>query len=173
MWTIRPETPQDAAAIRDVHLRAFAPERTEADLVEALRAGDAYVPELYLVALDGEAVAGHIAFSRAHLDSGHPVLALAPVGVVPERQRRGAGSALVREGMRRAAETEFGLVVVLGHAAYYPRFGFEPAEPLGVRAPFPVQAEAWMAHRLPAYRREARGTVVYPQAFSEAPASDV
>lgn len=167
MWTIRLETRRDAAAIRDVHLRAFAPERTEADLVETLRAGEAYMPELCLVALDGDAVAGHIAFSRAHLDSGHSVLVLAPVGVLPERQGDGAGSALVREGLRRAAQTEFGVIVVLGHAAYYPRFGFEPAGDLGIEAPFPVPAEAWMAHRLPGHRTEMRGTVVYPSAFAE------
>ena len=168
MWTIRPEADEDAAGIRQIHLGAFTPSRTEADLVEALRAGDAHVPELCLVALDGDTLAGHIAFSRAHLDSGHPVLALAPVGVLPERQGQGAGSALVREGLGRAAQTQFGLVVVLGHAAYYPRFGFEPARDLGIEAPFPVPAEAWMAHRLPAYRADVRGTVVYPPAFSEA-----
>lgn len=166
MWTVSPEAPRDATAIRDVHLGAFAPARTEADLVDALRAGDAYVPELCLVALHGDTVAGHIAFSRALLDSGHPVLALAPVGVLPERQRDGAGSALIREGLRRAARTEFGLVVVLGHAAYYPRFGFEPAGDLGIVAPFPVPPEAWMAHRLPAYEPQMRGTVAYPPALA-------
>jgi len=136
--------------------------------VDALRAGDAYMPELCLVALDGDTVAGHIAFSRAHLDSGHPALALAPVGVLCERQGHGAGSALVREGLQRAAQTQLGLVVVLGTPAYYPRFGFEPAGDLGIEAPFPVPAEAWMAHRLPAYRAEVRGRVVYPPAFAEA-----
>ncbi len=124
MWTVRPEAAEDVAAIREVHLGAFAPGRTEADPVEALCASDAHVSELCLVAL-------------------------------------------VREGLRRAAQTQLGLVVVLGHAAYYPRFGFEPAGDLGIEAPFPVPAEAWMAHRLPAYRAEMRGTVMYPPAFAE------
>ena len=149
-----------------MHERAFAPGLEEADLVDALRAARVHVPELCLVALHGGSVVGHIAFSRARLDSGHPVLALAPMGVVPEHQRQGAGSALVSEGIRRAAETDFPMVVVVGHAAYYPRFGFEPADAFDLHAPFSVPSEAWMVHRLPAYRRDARGTVIYPDAFT-------
>jgi putative acetyltransferase len=163
---VRPEAPGDFGAIRAVHERAFAPSQEEADLVDALRASEAHVPELCLVALLDGAVVGHIAFSRAHLSSGPPVLALAPMGVVPEHQRQGVGTALVSEALRRAAETDFPLVVVVGHPAYYPRFGFEPADGLGVAAPFAVPAEAWMVHRLPGYRRDARGTVVYPEAFA-------
>jgi putative acetyltransferase len=165
MWEVRAETPDDFAAIRDVHERAFGG-REEGQLVDALRASGAHVPDLCLVALHGGSVVGHVAFSRARLGSGHPVLALAPMGVVPGHQGRGAGSALVAEALRRAAATDYPLVVVVGHAAYYPRFGFEPAAPLGVEAPFDVPAEAWMAHRLPAYTRDVRGTVDYPDAFA-------
>jgi putative acetyltransferase len=165
MHELRPEQPWDFADVRLVDERAFAPSREEADLVEALRASGAHVPELCLVALRGGVVVGHVTFSQAHLDSGHPVLALAPMAVLPGYQRQGFGSALVSEGLRRAAETAFLMVVLVGHPTFYPRFGFEPAEPLGIDAPFEVPSEAWMAYRLPAYRREARGTVVYPAAF--------
>jgi putative acetyltransferase len=165
MWEVRTERPDDFATIRGVHERAFGG-REEADLVDALRASGVHVPELCLVALHGGSVVGHLAFSRARLESGHPALALAPMGVVPEYQGAGAGSALVSEALRRAAETDYPLVVVVGHAAYYPRFGFEPAAPLGIDAPFEVPAEAWMVHRLPAYTRDARGTVVYHEAFA-------
>ena len=166
MVDVRPEAPTDFGDVRGVHERAFAPSHEEAGLVDALRASGVYVPELCLVAVRAGAVIGHIAFSRARLDSGHPVLALAPMGVLPEHQRQGVGSALVSEGLRRAAETEFPLVVVVGHPEYYPRFGFEPADALGVVAPFAVPAAAWMVHRLPAYRPDARGTVAYPEAFA-------
>lgn len=82
------------------------------------------------------------------------------------RTRDGApGVALVSEALRRAAETDFPLVVV-GQAAFYPRFGFEPAAALGNDAPFEVPAEAWMLYRLPAYSRDIRGTVVYPDALA-------
>jgi putative acetyltransferase len=166
MLDVRPEAPADFGDVREVHQSAFAPSHEEADLVDALRASAVHVPELCLVAVRGGSVVGHIAFSRARLDSGQPVLALAPMGVLPGHQRKGVGSALVSEGLRRAAETDLPLVLVVGHPAYYPRFGFEPADALGVAAPFAVPAEAWMAHRLPAYRRDARGTVVYPEAFA-------
>jgi putative acetyltransferase len=165
MWQVRSETPEDFGAVRDVHECAFEG-RAEADLVDALRSDHVHVPDLCLVALHRGSVVGHVAFSRARLDSGHPVLALAPMGVVPAYQRRGAGSALVSEALRRAAETDYPLVVVVGHPAYYPRFGFEPAAPLGIHAPFEVPAAAWMVHRLRAYRRDVRGTVVYPDAFA-------
>jgi putative acetyltransferase len=140
----------------------------EARLVEALRDSDVHVPELCLVAFLDGSVVGHIAFSRARLASGPQVLALAPMAVLPRHQRHGAGSALVSEALRRAAKTRFPLVVVVGHADYYPRFGFEPADALGITAPFEVPTEAWMAYRLPAYTPEARGTVLYPDAFASA-----
>jgi putative acetyltransferase len=123
------------------------------------------VPDLSLVALDGDEVVGHILYSRARLASGDEALALAPMAVVPERQGSGIGSRLVEESLRRAEGTGFPLVVVLGHAEYYPRFGFEPAAGYGVEAPWPVPPEVWMVKPLPAYRPEARGLVTYASAF--------
>jgi len=163
---VRPESPQDHDGIRRVHELAFAPSPGEARLVDGLRAAGDLVPELCLVALDEGEVVGHIAYSRARLDSGHEVLSLAPMGVLPERQRDGIGSVLVRESLERAASTDFPLVVVLGHPDYYPRFGFEPAAPLGVIDPYGAPPEAWMAQRLPGYVPEARGGVSYAEAFS-------
>jgi putative acetyltransferase len=138
----------------------------EARLVEALRDTDVHVPELCLVAVAQGSIGGHIMFSRARLQFGAQVLALAPMAVLPEHQRKGAGGALLAEALNRAEETEFPLVVVVGHADYYPGFGFEPADPLGITAPFDVPPEAWMAYRLPAYTPQARGTVIYPEAFA-------
>jgi len=87
------------------------------------------------------------------------------MAVLPQAQRRGVGSQLVEESLERAAQMDFPLVVVLGHPTYYPRFGFEPAAGYGVTAPWEVPPEAWMVHRLPAYRPEARGLVTYAAAF--------
>ncbi len=166
MPDVRPETGADHDAIWHVHERAFAPSMGEAKLVDELRAAGDLVPELCLVADEDGEVVGHIAYSRARLDSGHEVLALAPMAVLPQRQRDGIGSALVRESLDRAAETEFPLVVVLGHPGYYPRFGFEPGAEHGVLDPYGVPPEAWMVHLLPAYTSAARGLVTYAEAFS-------
>jgi putative acetyltransferase len=133
--TIRPERPQDHDAIRTLHRRAFGSQSGEAELVDALRAAGSHVPELCLVALDGGEVVGHVFFSRARLAPGDAVLALAPMAVLPERQGRGVGSRLVDTALARTAATSFPLVVVLGHADYYPRFGFVPAGPHGVLRP--------------------------------------
>jgi predicted N-acetyltransferase YhbS len=162
---VRAERPEDFDAIRAILLEAFGPESPEADLVDALRAEGAHVPELCLVAVHDGKLAGHVCFTRARLDSGQEVLSLAPMAVLPAMQRRGIGSRLVRESLRRAALTDFPLVVVMGHPAYYPRFGFEPAADLGIRSPYDAPPEAWMVHRLPAYRPEVRGLVEYPEAF--------
>jgi putative acetyltransferase len=163
---VRPEAAPDHHAIRRVHEQAFAPSRGEARLVDELRAAGDLVPELCLVAVEGGEVVGHIAYSRARLESGHEVLSLAPMGVLPQRQRSGIGSALVRESLERAAATDFPLVVVLGHPEYYPRFRFEPAAPLGLVDPYDAPPEAWMAKRLPGYVPEARGRVTYAEAFA-------
>ena len=135
--------------------------------MDALRASDSSVPELCLVATDGDATAGHIYDTRARLASGHEVLALAPMAVPPARQRQGVGGRLVEESLRLAADTTFPLVVVVGHPEYYPRFGFEPAGSYGIECPWPLPPEAWMVHRLPAYVPDARGLVTYSAPFDE------
>ena len=166
--TVRPEDVRDREAVHALHRAAFEPYGGEAELVEALRESAEHVPELCLVAVVGDRVAGHIFFSRARLDSGHPVLALAPMAVHPSAQRQGIGSALVRQALQAAATTRYPLVVVLGHPEYYPRFGFEPAAELGVLAPWDVPPAAWMARRLPAYDPAARGLLTYAAAFDAA-----
>ncbi len=165
---IRIEHQGDFHAVRRVHEAAFETP-TEADLVDALRANGDAVPELCLVAIAGDELVGHICFSRARLDGADvEILALAPMAVLPERQSQGVGGELVREALGRAERTEFPLVIVLGHADYYPRFGFDPASAYGIAAPFEVPDENWMAYTLPAYEPGTRGTVVYAEAFTMA-----
>jgi putative acetyltransferase len=153
-------------AIGRVHAAAFAPSEIEPALVDELRAAGDLVPELCFVAVDGDALIGHVAISRATVD-GVPALGLGPIGVLPERQRGGVGDALMRAVLAAAAATDWPLIALLGHAEYYPRFGFEPAAPLGVLPPFPVESKYWMAYRLPAYHAGVRGTFQYADAFPD------
>lgn len=170
MLATRPETPADHDATRRVHTEAFAPSAAEAELVDLLREAGDLVPDLCLVVTDGEGgeVIGHIAYSEAKLEpGGEPILALAPMGVLPEHQGRGSGSALVRDSLAIARTTSYPLTVVLGHAEYYPRFGFVPGHEHGIACPYDgIPPEAWMALPLPNYDARVSGTVAYPPAFA-------
>ncbi|WP_017580174.1 GNAT family N-acetyltransferase [Nocardiopsis valliformis] len=164
-WSTRPETSADTATIHAVNSAAFETP-AEADLVDALRADTgAWIEGLSVVteSVDG-ALVGHALFTRCHVD-GHPALALAPCAVLPEYQGAGAGSAAIRAGLESARAMGENLVLVLGHADYYPRFGFTPASGFGVRAPFEVPDEAMMALSLDPSRESPRGTIQYPAAF--------
>jgi putative acetyltransferase len=165
---IRTEQPGDRRAIAAVTASAFGKD-VEARIVDAIRGSDAYVPELSLVAeLDGQVV-GHVMLSYVGLaGDDRRVLELGPMSVAPERQREGIGSALVREALRRAEGQGEPLVLVLGHARYYPRFGFVPARGLGISPPDPnIADEVFMAIPLRAYDPTLRGRVVFPPAFSQ------
>jgi putative acetyltransferase len=163
---IRPETPADADAIaRAVELAFGRP--AEAELVVAIRASDGFVPELSLVAEEGGEIVGHVMLSYVPLGD-RKVLQLAPMAVVPQRQSQGIGGALVRAVLERADGLGAPLVLVVGHADYYPRFGFEPARALGIEPPAPFADEVWMARRLTAYDPTLRGTARFPPAFDGA-----
>lgn len=143
---IRRERPDDIDEIRDVIAAAFrgvahsAPplesggEPGEATLVSWLRADVGWVPELSMVAVDGGVVVGHVICTRAQVDD-QPALGLGPVSVLPERQKSGIGSALMHAVLSAANALDECLVGLLGDPAYYSRFGFVPAESVGVSAP--------------------------------------
>jgi putative acetyltransferase len=164
--TVRSERPGDIAAIRGVNLAAFG-RAVEANLVDALRAQAA--PIVSLVADDSGSMTGHILFSPVTL-SGSPdlkIMGLAPMAVVPARQREGIGSALVGAGLEACKQLGFGAVVVLGHAGYYPRFGFVPASRFGVASEYDVPDDVFMAVELePGALRGVSGTIRYHSAFA-------
>ena len=142
----------DIEAILLVHLDAFGPQEGPeiVDLVRALFRDNTAEPRLSIVAESGGRLAGHILFSTISIDlpSERPAGAiLAPLAVSREFQRQGVGSQLVNEGLETLAGQGVDLAFVLGHPGYYPRFGFQPAGPLGFEAPYPIAKEnsaAWM-----------------------------
>lgn len=166
--TIRVETAADRPGIRQVHEEAFG-RVNEADLVDALRLTEGFVPELSLVAEQESRIVGHVLFTIAQVVEGdrrNAVLALAPLGVLPSHQRQGVGSRLTEQGLAHARQRGFKNVIVLGHPGYYPRFGFLPAERFGVLPPWGTPSPALMALPLvPDGLANVHGRVVYPPPF--------
>lgn len=152
--------------MRTVNAAAFETS-AESNLIDALR--EQAVPIVSLVADDNGVIVGHIMFSAVTL-SGHPdlkVMGLGPMAVMPEHQRKGIGSALVRAGLEHCKRLGFVAVVVLGHAEYYPRFGFSPAARFGIRSEYDVPDDVFMAVELqPAALSGKTGTVKYHAAFA-------
>jgi putative acetyltransferase len=176
IMTIRPELPSEHAAVERIHLLAFSQAFAgtgpyEAGVVAKVRQSEHFVPEWSLVAIEAQQVVGHILFSYLGLqdESGtaRRVVVLAPLAIHPEHQRKGIGTALVQAGLEKLEAQREPLVVVRGHPGYYPRFGFVPSARLGIRPPFEVAEEAYMAKALGAYSPEYRGVVVYPRAFAQ------
>jgi len=170
--SIRLETPGDEPGVRHVHEAAFTgPE--EADIVDRIRR-EAPAGWQSLVAVDADGgIVGHVLLSPCAVEDQDEdgervgeVLALGPIGVLPGLQRRGVGSALMATAMSLAVARAAPAIVLLGHASYYPRFGFVPARGLGLLPPADAWPDAaWMARLLPAWTDELRGTVRYPEAF--------
>jgi putative acetyltransferase len=164
----RLEQRSDHDAVHDVHRRAFgAKGDTVAALVAALRRDDPAA--LSLVVEDGGAVIGHVMFSRSLLDAPRRLLVvqvLGPLGVLPERQRRGVGTALVRGGLAMLEARGEPLVFLEGDPRYYARFGFVAGGDQGFRKPsLRIPDPAFQVKRLPAYEAWMTGTLVYSATF--------
>jgi putative acetyltransferase len=165
---IRSEKPEDIPAIRIVNERAFGG-AAEADLVDALRRdGKATIS---LVAEDDGRVVGHILFSPVTIETSERELVgvgLAPMSVIPERQKQRIGSLLVEDGLIRCREYGHRFVAVLGHPGYYPRFGFVPASRFGIKSEYDVADEVFMVMELrEGALRGCAGVVKYQPEFNE------
>jgi len=127
MVIIREEQSGDARQIWTVNHRAFG--RTEeADLVDQLR--QICLDSISRVALLEDRIVGHILFTPVVIQAEERIITgmgLAPMAVLPEFQRQGIGSKLVKAGLELIEKAKYPFVIVLGHLAYYPRFGFVPA----------------------------------------------
>ena len=160
---LRDAAPADYAAIRTLLLHAFAQDE-EANLVERLRAdGDVLVE---LVEAGDAAIHGHILYSPLAIERGGETVraaALAPVAVLPGFQSKGIGGGLIHTGNARCAALGLEAIVVLGHAAYYPRFGFSATLAESLEAPF--SGPHFMALELRPGALKAGGRVRYAKAF--------
>jgi putative acetyltransferase len=180
---LRRANPEDRESLFKLHEAAFG-RADEAKLVLNLIDAETVIDEISLVAvLDGKIV-GHILYTdlQIHDDDGNDLtdqpgvelsdfityaVALAPVAVLPDKQRNGIGKALINESLKLADQRGHGLVIVLGHPEYYPKFGFEPASKFGMNSPFDAPDDVFMAKPLSKYNPAICGDVVYHEAFAE------
>ncbi len=128
---IREANTNDRDQILTVVRDAFAPEPV-AEIVEALWNDSAMAAEF--VAEIGSDIIGYCGFSKITLAPALPGahLQLSPVAVAPDQQRKGIGATLLTKAIKAIRRDGASLIAVLGHAEYYPRFGFSPAEKQGV-----------------------------------------
>jgi len=167
---VRPEQSGEESAIGDVHGTAFKepdkPDQTpvEVALVEQLRASEAWLPGLSLVAIADDRVVGHVVCSRAHVEEV-PALGLGPIGVIPAMQKSGIGSQLMQRVITEADAMGEPLIGLLGSPAYYSRFGFVPASDLTVIAPDPEWGEYFQVRTLSRYRPTITARFRYAEPF--------
>ena len=167
MW-VREEMLSDREAVRAVNVAAFESE-LEADLVDALR--EQVEPLVSLVVEEDDMIVGHILFSPVSIENHPemPLMGLAPMAVEPSRQGQGIGTAMLRVGLERCAELGAAAVVVLGHPAFYPRFGFVPASQYSIVSEYDAPDEAFMVLELqPGALDGVEGLVRFHPAFAEA-----
>lgn len=167
---IRREKTDDIPSIREVNLSAFKGPG-EAQVVDLLReSGETFIS--IVAEIDGQ-VGGHILFTPVRLatDTGETIngMGLAPLAVHPEYQNQGIGSILCEAGVEEMKDKGVPFVVVLGHSAYYHRFGFEPASKYDLRCAYEdVPTEASMIKVFqPQVLEGLSGVIYYRQEFDE------
>ncbi|MDO4439427.1 MAG: N-acetyltransferase [Eubacteriales bacterium] len=165
---IRQEKPEDYNEVYKLIKEAFESaehsDGNEQELVVELRKSNSFIPELSLVAIEDNKIVGHILFTKGHVNAVE-VLALAPLSVLPAYQNRGIGLALMREGHDIAGKLGYEYSVVLGHPKYYPKAGYIPASMYGIKAPFEVEDECFMALKLKENKTTLNGIMEYDKAF--------
>jgi putative acetyltransferase len=163
---IRPEQDGDEPAVAAVNRAAF-PTDEEARLVDLIRREELMIASLVAVDEDG-LVVGHALFSPVTVVTAAKemvVASLAPMAVLPTRQRGGIGSMLVQQGLKACEEKGYKAVIVVGHPTYYPRFGFSDRVVRGLENPF-ATGKAFMGLELVDGTLEGCiGRVVYPDVF--------
>lgn len=166
--TIRQEQTSDYDVVYQIIKAAFESSEysdgNEQDLVAELRKSKSFIPELSLVAIEEDRIVGHILFTKAFVGRTE-VLALAPISVLPKYQNRGIGLSLIEHGHIIAAELGYEYSVVLGNPKFYYKSGYVPASEYGIKAPFDVSDENFMAMCFSHKEDKLNGCMQYDKAF--------
>lgn len=121
-------------------------------LAHTLRGAPEFLPELDFVAVHDGRLIGNVMYSKAHVlypdGTQYPVINFGPLSVLPEFQKLGVGSALMRHSLKAAARMGHNAVIFFGHPEYYPRFGFKEAKEFGITTARGENYPAFMAMEL-------------------------
>ena len=168
MLEIRQENKEDYDEVYNVVKTAFATAKhsdgNEQDLVVDLRKSNNFIPELSLVAIQDNKIVGYILFTKIKIGE-YDELALAPLGILPKYQKQGIGKTLIEKGHKIAKKLGYHYSIVLGSEKYYSKTGYIPASQYGIKAPFEVPNENFMAIKLNDTDAEITGIVEYAKEF--------
>jgi putative acetyltransferase len=142
MTQIRLATVLDRDSIHEIHMRAFpeSENRIVATLAVDLLSEKTQPETFALIAETHHAVVGHIAFSPVNMDNNKwKGYILAPLGVIPEYQKRRIGSTLIESGIERLSKEGVHVLFVYGDPAYYGKFGFNANAASIYSPPYPLQ----------------------------------
>ena len=171
---VRQEEEKDYEAVyqtvKEAFEKAVFSNHDEHDLVIRLRSSGAFVPELSLVAeIDGNII-GYVLFTKALIRKGieeHLTLILAPIAVLPEFQRQGIGRRLIEAGHEAARKLGFTSSLLVGHPSYYPRFGYKPAENLGITTKLDLPPDVFMVCEIiPSGLNGVKGELIFAPEFN-------
>lgn len=168
MIEIRQEKKEDYKEVYNVVKIAFESaehsDGNEQDLVVSLRKSESFIPELSLVAVNDNKIVGYILFTKVMIGK-YEELSLAPLAVLPQYQRKGIGKMLIKNGHKIAKKLGYHYSIVLGSEEYYPKSGYVPASQYGIKAPFKVSNENFMAIKLNDTKLKINGIVKYAKEF--------
>jgi putative acetyltransferase len=169
---LRTETPKDYDHVYQLNIAAFGNREDESKLIERIRLSEEFIPELSIIADNQGEIVGHILLSKAKVvqaDEIYDVIVLAPVAVHPMHQKKGIGGMLINEGVKRATRLGYGLVLLIGHPTYYPKFKFQQAAKYGLTLrQFDVPEDVFMVRELiEGELGRISGELQYPKAFFE------
>ena len=168
MIEIRQENKEDYKKVYNVVKTAFASaehsDGNEQDLVVSLKKSKNFIPELSLVAIQDKEILGYILFTKIYIGK-YEELALAPLAVLPEHQKQGIGKKLIEKGHEIAKKLGYHYSIVLGNENYYSKMGYVPASQYGIKAPFEVANENFMAIKLNDTKLKITGIVEYAKEF--------
>lgn len=154
--------------VEQAFLNAPHTNHKEQFLVNLIRESPEYIPKLDIVAVKDHKIVGHIILTKTLINKQYETLLLGPIAVLPDYQKQGVGKALIMETHKRAVELGFKSIVLVGHADYYPKFGYRKLSEFNIKMPFPLPDENVLGIELVENAfKGVEGVVEYPSAFNK------